>query len=806
MADKKIKKNFFEEVKTLKIVSTILASVALAGCVFSITYSAVLKGTAGPQGPQGISGEAGPTGLQGPAGSEGIPGATGQQGPQGDTGATGPQGPQGNTGATGPQGPQGETGATGPQGPQGETGEQGEKGDDGEDGVSILSVVLTSSDPLTGIDTYTITYSDGNTSTFTVKNGKDGAQGEQGDPGNNGHSPVVDINGDGYWTIDGEPIGVHAQGENGVSVVSVTYDSTSGLNDTYTISFSDGSSSTFSITNGEQGPKGDQGDPGNDGQSNLTGHGIPSESLGNDGDVYIDLDTWDSYIKVGGLWVINGNISANEYFTVNFYYGTELLETQVVKANSKLQTPSTTEIGGRPVGYWHVLGFDETPWVFDGYYCDRVYQNLDLYAAFNVFDLHFDTGEGGDVIPTQRVEKNKPFSIPVPTTTATREGYSLLFKYWMMNGVKIPASGSKWTYGEPTGNLVAVYKVDTTPFESILSFQYVDDWILDERCEYYIVTGTVDPNYEGLIAIPSMYNGLPVKKIRDYAFSGRAITGLELSEGLKLIDYGAFEGCTNITSLEIPDSVFDISYGAFQNTGIESLDLGNGIYRIGDNAFSSCLNLTSVAIPDSVQQMYSAVFQNCESLNTVTLGNGLGEISEYLFAGTAIERIEIPNGVIRICCSAFENCESLSEIILPNTLEYIQSRAFANCTSIEEFAMPNSVTELGEFVFEQCSSLESVLLSSNVWRIGCGAFSGCNNLVSINIPNSVTHIDSDAFSDCQLLEQIYIPSTVEFVGCTVFFNCSSLSIYCEAASQPTGWDSDWNPDGRPVTWGYTPTL
>ena len=40
------------------------------------------------------------------------------------------------------------------------------------------------------------------------------------------------------------------------------------------------------------------------------------------------------------------------------------------------------------------------------------------------------------------------------------------------------------------------------------------------------------------------------------------------------------------------------------------------------------------------------------------------------------------------------------------------------------------------------------------------------------------------------------------VGEKVFQNCSSLSICCTAEEQPTGWNSNWNPSNRPVTWGY----
>ena len=52
------------------------------------------------------------------------------------------------------------------------------KGDTGAAGVGISSIDLTSTAGL--VDTYTITYTDGNTTTFTVTNGQDGTDGEDG--------------------------------------------------------------------------------------------------------------------------------------------------------------------------------------------------------------------------------------------------------------------------------------------------------------------------------------------------------------------------------------------------------------------------------------------------------------------------------------------------------------------------------------------------------------------------------------------------------------------------------------------------
>ena len=61
----------------------------------------------------------------------------------------------------------------------------------------------------------------------------------------------------------------------------------------------------------------------------------------------------------------------------------------------------------------------------------------------------------------------------------------------------------------------------------------------------------------------------------------------------------------------------------------------------------------------------------------------------------------------------------------------------------------------------------------------CLVFCGCDNLTSIIIPKSVTSMGKFVFGDCY-----------------------SLTIYCEAKTKPKVWSVEWNPDKRPVVWGY----
>lgn len=146
----------------------------------------------------------------------------------------------------------------------------------GPTGNGIASIALDHSEGL--VDVYKITYTNGEVTYFNVTNGEDGVDGINGTPGQDGHTPNIQII-DGYWFIDGVSTGIKAVGEDG----------------------KDG-------TDGAPGTPGQDGVNGADGTSLLTGSGAPNSELGKVGDSYIDIATWDFYVKTNEGWLASGNI------------------------------------------------------------------------------------------------------------------------------------------------------------------------------------------------------------------------------------------------------------------------------------------------------------------------------------------------------------------------------------------------------------------------------------------------------------------------------------------------------------------
>ena len=81
-----------------------------------------------------------------------------------------------------------------------------------------------------------------------------------------------------------------------------------------------------------------------------------------------------------------------------------------------------------------------------------------------------------------------------------------------------------------------------------------------------------------------------------------------------------------------------------------------------------------------------------------------------------------------------------------------------------------------------------------------GAFLQCTSITRVIIPDSVTSIGKYAFFCCYNLTKIIIPDSVTYVGRSAFFGCYSLTIYCEAKSQPRGWDAPWDDPDNHAVW------
>lgn len=119
----------------------------------------------------------------------------------------------------------------------------------------------------------------------------------------------------------------------------------------------------------------------------------------------------------------------------------------------------------------------------------------------------------------------------------------------------------------------------------------------------------------GLIRNLDIEGELAYNSIPSVIYAKEVVVGIAVTS----IGEGAFEQCSNLTSVTIPGSVKTIKDGAFLGcTALTSLVISEGVETIEGSAFTNCRSLANITIPSSVTSIGDEAFFNCEALRSVT--------------------------------------------------------------------------------------------------------------------------------------------------------------------------------------------
>ena len=354
----------------------------------------------------------------------------------------------------------------------------------------------------------------------------------------------------------------------------------------------------------------------------------------------------------------------------------------------------------------------------------------------------------------------------------------------------------KWLLGFMTFAAMAVLCVVCAGAETYGDFEY---GVLGD--------GTVEiTNYNGsakVVDIPEMIDGKSVTRIGDSAFEWCSnIESIAIPESVTSIGRRAFGDCTSLTNITIPNSVIEIGWHAFYDcASLKSITIPNSVISIGGCAFNNCTSLTSVTIPDSVTSIDYSAFVGCTSLTAINVATGnksYVSVNGVLYnknkatlmcypAGKKDKTYKIIDDVTRIEDDAFVGCASLTSITIPDSVTSIRSSAFSDCTSLTSITIPDSVTDIDNYVFLGCTSLTAInvatgnknyvslngiLYNKNKTTIKC--YPAGKKDKNYKILDGVKSIDESAFDGCISLTSITIPDGVTNIGNYAFRNCESL--------------------------------
>ena len=287
---------------------------------------------------------------------------------------------------------------------------------------------------------------------------------------------------------------------------------------------------------------------------------------------------------------------------------------------------------------------------------------------------------------------------------------------------------------------------------------------------------------------------------------------------MKSIGNNAFEGCTGLTEIIIPDSVISIGSSAFENCTFEKVTVPAHLVslikdcteitvtgtNISASYFSGCSNFTNIIVSDTVTSISKGAFKDCVNLKTLTLPFiGESRTSQkshfsWIFGATDYDdnydTAYVPS--------------SLKEVIVTSATT-IDDDAFYYCNDLGKISISNSVTSIGDYVFTDCASLKNIevaadngyyqsidgnlytkggttllqyakgktetsfSLPSSVETVGKYAFAACEQLTSITLSSALQTIESNAFGRCGITEIDL--NNVKTIGRFAFAGCNNLS-------------------------------
>lgn len=193
--------------------------------------------------------------------------------------------------------------------------------------------------------------------------------------------------------------------------------------------------------------------------------------------------------------------------------------------------------------------------------------------------------------------------------------------------------------------------------ESGMVTDYSGRQVKDSSLSRYVGKGVRITSYNGFdtkkVIVPAKIDGKPVISIGEKAFQNANFSEIILPSSVKVILESAFQGCTNLRHIDLPEELEYLGSFCFTRSGLEAVCIPDVIKEIPSYCFSDCKNMKNVILGNRIEVLGSRVFSGCIKLNKISLPEAVRVIKNGCFEGTSIETLIVPSSVNKVSNEAF---------------------------------------------------------------------------------------------------------------------------------------------------------
>lgn len=231
-----------------------------------------------------------------------------------------------------------------------------------------------------------------------------------------------------------------------------------------------------------------------------------------------------------------------------------------------------------------------------------------------------------------------------------------------------------------------------------------------------------------------------IEVIDDYAFSESSLAVIKLPNSMKRFGEAVFSKCLALESIDLTNTVVsELSTNLFSDSSIKSVSFPT----IKDTDTNTA---DTEVVTDNTNSETTTEEQTESTTQTTTTSTEVESEKTIEDSDTsqATESTDEFDGLKVIGYGAFNNCKNLDSLDFGTKLTIISDYAFAG-TALNKVQLPDSLESIGARAFSNCANLESITFGKSIKSIGDEAFVKCEKLLKVTVPKNVQSVGKKSF-------------------------------------------------------------